>query len=56
MQCLSRSGSIANVCMANPRNLFLLVKLIDKYLYFFANDVQGVAAENINAIIENLNK
>ena len=56
VQCLSRSSSIANVCLANPRNLFLLVKLLDKHLYFFANDVQGIAAENINTIIENLNK
>ena len=43
-QCLTRAQNIANICMANPRNIFLLVKLLDKYIYFFTNELPGINA------------
>ena len=56
IQCLTRAQNIANICMANPRNIFLLVKLLDKYVYYYVCELPGIAASNVIAIIDAINK
>lgn len=42
--------------MANPRNIHLLVKLLDKYLYFYSQELPGLNGESVNGIIGVLTK
>lgn len=51
MQCLKRALKIADVCMANPKNLYLLVILLNKYLYFFSMDVEFVSGNHVISIV-----
>ncbi len=34
--------------------MFLLVKLLDKYLYFFSNELPGLEAEAMNELIQTI--
>lgn len=42
--------------MASPRNIHLLVKLLEKYLYFYSLELPGLTAESVNSVIATLNK
>lgn len=48
MDQLKRALKIADVCMNQPKNMGLVVNLLNKYLYFFSKDVNFMSAEDIN--------
>lgn len=48
MDQLKRALKIADVCMNQPKNMGLVVTLLNKYLYFFIKDVNFMSAEDIN--------
>ena len=44
MECLKRALKIADICMSTPKNLYLFVNILNKYLYFFSvEDAQFVS-------------
>ena len=48
MDQLKRALKIADVCMNQPKNMGLVVTLLNKYLDFFIKDVNFMSAEDIN--------
>lgn len=48
MDQLKRALKIADVCMNQPKNMGLVVTLLNKYLYFYSLQVSFMSAEDIN--------
>jgi hypothetical protein len=38
MECLKKALKIADICMSNPKNLYLFITILNKYVYYFSID------------------
>lgn len=52
MDYLKKALRVADVSMSSPKNLYLFVQLLNKYLYFFSIDAPFVTAEDIGNLSE----
>ena len=52
MESLKRALKIADICMGQAKNLYLIIILLNKYLYYFSIHADFVTAEEINHLID----
>jgi hypothetical protein len=52
MDQLKRALKIADICMSQPKNMNLVVNLLNKYLYFYNLDVMFMTNEDINNLAD----
>ncbi len=51
-KCCARNLKIAAGCMMHPGNLYILVGILNKYVYFFARQHERISAFEINKLID----
>ena len=51
MDQLKKALKTADVCMTKPENLYLLVKLLNTYVYFFSVDAEFMTSQDINDLL-----
>ena len=51
MDQLKKALKTADVCMTKPENLYLLVKLLNTYVYYFSINAEFMNASDINDLL-----
>lgn len=51
-KCFTKCLKIATSAMKDSDNLYLLVNILNKYIYFYMADMEQITAEDINNLIE----
>jgi vacuolar protein sorting-associated protein 35 len=52
VECLKRALKIAELSMSSPKNVGLYVSILNKYLYYILQGVEGIEPERISELIE----
>lgn len=51
-KCFAKCLKIANAAMKDPEHLYLLVGILNKYVYFYMMDIEQITAGDINKMID----
>jgi len=51
-KCFTKCLKIATTAMKDAENLYLLVHILNKYIYFYMSDVDQITAGDINKLID----
>lgn len=52
LECLKKAVKIADICVSNPKNIVLFVTILNKYLYYYIQDVEGIEPDAISSLVE----
>lgn len=51
-KCFAKCLKIATSAMKDSENLYLLINILNKYIYFYMADMEQITAGDINKLIE----
>lgn len=51
-KCFTKCLKIANAAMKDAENLYLLVAILNKYVYFYMSDIEQVTVSDVNKLID----
>lgn len=55
-KCFTKCLKIANAAMKDAENLYLLVAILNKYVYFYISDIEQITAGDVNKMIDLVNE